>query len=165
MAGFQYRLQKVFELRERKKKEQEQKVIQAQRRVKQIEDAIEEKKNEIRLMRENMFTSHHTLMPVHDEYIHKLNVELDQLYDDLEMAKQQLAYEKQQLVKAQAELEALVKHKDKVYEEWLDEQKRIEMKQLDEVAGQRFFRQQLAILEEAADDDEDEAEMLDVLED
>ena len=170
MAGFRYRLQKVFELRERKKKEQEQKVIQAQNRVKEIENQIEEKKNEIRLMRENMLSSHHTLMTVHDAYIHKLNDELDELYIDLDLARQRLAYEKRKLVKAQADLEALVKHKDKVREEWLEEQKRIEMKQLDEVAGQRFFRQKQADREEMSElgidpDAEDAEELFDALED
>lgn len=111
MAGFTYRLQQVYNLRERKKKEQEQKVIFAQQRVRDIELQIEEKKSEIRQVRHNMLISDHMLMPVHDRYIHKLNQELDQLYLDLETAKQQLAYEKQLLVKPQADLEALIKHK------------------------------------------------------
>ena len=36
MARFQYRLQKVFELRERKKKEQEKRVAEAQQRAEQL---------------------------------------------------------------------------------------------------------------------------------
>jgi flagellar export protein FliJ len=149
MARFVYRLQKVFEIRERKKKEQEQRVAEAQKRVREIETAIEEKQNEVRMVRKNMLASHHTLMTVHDEYVHHLNQQLDVLYQDLEHAKQVLAYERQLLIKAQAELEALVKHKEKAIEEWKEEEKRLEMKVLDEVAGQRYFRAQQSELAEA----------------
>lgn len=148
MARFIYRLQKVFELRERKKKEQEQRVAEAQKRVREIEAAIEEKKTEIRMVRKNMLASAHTLMLVHDEYLHLLNRHLDDLHQELEFAKQKLAQERKLLIKAQADLEALVKHKEKALEEWKNEEKRLEMKQLDEVAGQRYFRAQQSELEE-----------------
>jgi flagellar export protein FliJ len=143
MARFVYRLQKVFELRERKKKEHEQRVADAQKRVREVEVAIEDKKNEIRMVRKNMLSSPHTLMAAHDEFIHHLNGQLEQLYDDLARAKEALEYERQLLIKAQAELEALVKHKDKAREEWLEEEKRMELKMLDEIAGQRYFRAKL----------------------
>ncbi len=149
MARFIYRLQKVFEMRERKKKAQEQRVAEARKRVREVETAIEEKKNEIRMIRKNMLASPHTLMAAHDEYLHHLNQQLDQLYEDLEVVKQELEHERQLLIKAQAELEALIKHKEKVYEEWLEEEKRQEMKRLDEVAGQRYFRAQQLELEES----------------
>lgn len=155
MAGFQYRLQKVYEIRERKKKEQEQRVIVAQRKVKEIEDAIDQKKNEIRLLHQNMMASlatNHTMVDAHDQYIHKLNMELDELYIDLERAKQELEEEKKKLVKAQQDLEALIKHKDKMYEEWQEEQKQKELKQLNEIAGQRYFRAQQKALEEELED-------------
>ena len=152
MARFVYRLQKVFELRERKKKEQEQRVIEAQRRVREVEMAIEEKKNEIRMIRKNMLNSPHTLMAAHDEFLHHLNQQLDELHQDLALAKQKLDEERKLLIQAQAELEALVKHKEKAHEAWLEEQKRLEMKVLDEVAGQRYFRaQQEQLAEEWAD--------------
>lgn len=153
MARFVYRLQKVFELRERKKKEQEQRVIDAQKRVREVEQAIEEKKNEIRMLRKNMLSSPHTLMAAHDEFLHHLNLQLDDLYQDLAVANDHLNQERKRLIQAQAELEALVKHKEKAREAWQEEQKRLEMKILDEVAGQRYFRaqyeQQLADEEEA----------------
>lgn len=148
MARFVYRLQKVYELRERKKKEQERRVQEARARVVQIEQAILAKKHEIRVLRQNMLTAPHVLMEAHDIYIHMLNEQLEQLYRDLEMAKQQLEYERQLLIKAQAELEALVKHKEKTYAEFLEEEKRAEMKRLDEVASQRYFRAQQEKLQE-----------------
>lgn len=148
MARFIYRLQKVFELRERKKKQQEQRVADAQKKVREVEMAIEEKKNEIRMIRKNMLSSPHTLMAAHDEFLHHLNQQLDELHEDLRRAQDILAHEKILLQKAHSELEALVKHKEKAREEWLEEQKWKEMKMLDEVAGQRYFRAQLVKTEE-----------------
>jgi flagellar export protein FliJ len=144
MARFAYRLQKVFELRERKKKDQEQRVVEAQKLVHEIEAAIEEVQNEIRLVRKNMLTSHHMLMSMHDKYIEDLEGRrLKELYNRLEAAKEALEYERQMLIKAQAELEALIKHKEKSFEAWKEEEKQREMKMLDEVAGQRYFRSQM----------------------
>jgi flagellar export protein FliJ len=140
MARFIYRLQKVFELRERKKKEHEQRVIDAQKRVRDAEMAIEEKRNEIRMVRKSMLASPHTLMAAHDDFLHHLNGQLEQLHEDLARAKAALEYERQLLIKAQADLEALVKHKEKAREEWLEEEKKRELKMLDEIAGQRYFR-------------------------
>ncbi len=153
MARFVYRLQKVFELRERRKKEQEQRVVDAQKRVREVEVSIEEKKDEIRDVQKNMLASPHTLMAAHDSFLYHLNGQLDQLHGDLAQAKAVLDHERQLLIKAQADLEALVKHKEKAREEWLEEEKKLEMKRLDEVAGQRYFRAQL----EKAEDDALEA--------
>jgi flagellar export protein FliJ len=148
MARFVYRLQKVFELRERRKKEQEQRVVDAQKRVREVEVAIEEKKDEIRDVQKNMLASPHTLMAAHDSFLYHLNGQLEQLHGDLAYAQSELDYERQLLIKAQADLEALVKHKEKAREEWLEEEKKLEMKRLDEVAGQRYFRAQLEKFEE-----------------
>ncbi len=150
MARFIYRLQKVFELRERRVKEQEQRLIEARRIVQEIEDKIEEKKNEIRLLRQNMLTAPHTLMGSHDDYIHKCNHDLDELAIALQQAEARRLEEAKRLIKYQSELEALEKHKEKTLEEWKEEQKKIEMKQMDEVAGQRYFRAGLVAQEEEA---------------
>lgn len=153
MARFVYRLQKVFELRERKKKEQEQRVIDAQKRVREVETSIEEKKHEITMVRKNMLASPHIMMAAHDEFIHHLNGQLEQLYQDLNRAKDALALERQLLIKAQADMEALIKHKEKARDEWKEEEKKLEMKMLDEIAGQRYFR---AKLQETLDVTEEE---------
>lgn len=153
MARFQYRLQKVFELRERKKKAQEDAVAYAMGKVREVEEMIEAKKNQIRLLKHNMMTSPHTLMADYDNFIHVCNQELDELYEKLKNAQDYLAWERQLLVKAQADLEALVKHKEKAVEEWKEDEKRKEMKMLDEVASQRYFRDQQSQQDEAADGD------------
>ena len=69
MARFVYRLQKVFKLRERKVKQQEQVVIEAQNKVNAIIADIEAKKNELRLLADNMQHSHHTMLAAHDAFI------------------------------------------------------------------------------------------------
>jgi flagellar FliJ protein len=152
MARFVYRLQKVFELRERKKKEQEQRVVDAQKAVRKVEQAIEEKIQERRAVKEHMLSSPGTMMDVADRFMHHLNQQLDELREDLRQAELQLEIERKLLNKAHAELEALVKHKEKMHEEWFEEEKRQEMKQLDEVASQRYFRQgQEKLLQELED--------------
>ena len=156
MARFIYRLQKIYELRERKKKEQERRVQEAQARVVRIEQDIRAKKQEIRSLRQNMLAAPHTLLEAHDIFIHTLNEQLDELYQDLEMAKQQLEYERQLLIKAQAELETLIKHREKAYEVYLEEEKQLEMKVLNEVASQRYFRGQL----EKAETEKRDAEII-----
>lgn len=148
MARFVYRLQKVYDLRERRKKEQERRVAAAMDRVVQIENGIRAKKTEIRTVRDNMFQAPISLLEAHDIFIKKLNDDLDQLKQDLVFANEQLAYEKQMLLKATMDLEALIKHKEKCYEEFLEEEKIVEMRMLDEVAGQRYFRAQQELIED-----------------
>lgn len=145
LMPFQYRLQQVYQLRERKKQEQERRVQRAREAVKQIELAIEAKKSEIRQVRQNMYQASHMLFESHDLYLERLNQQLDELHQDLEIAQQKLEEEIQLLIKAQADLEALVKHKERAYEEYLEEEKQLELKQMNEIAGQRYFRQQQAI--------------------
>lgn len=152
MAKFVYRLQKVFELRERKVKEQEERVAAAMAKVQRVQNEIDAKKNEIRTVYQHMMQAEPMMMQFHDRYIHSLNQKLTVLYEDLDRAKAEVVRERQILIKRQAELEALVKHKEKAREEWLEDEKKREMKMLDEVAGQRYFRQQESKLQEEAED-------------
>jgi flagellar protein FliJ len=152
MARFVYRLQKVFELRERKKKEQEQRVVDAQKAVRKVEQAIEEKHQERRQVKEHMLSVGGQMLEAGDRFLHHLNQQIDVLREDLRQAELKLEMERKLLLKAHADLEALVKHKEKMLEEWLEEEKIKELKMLDEVAGQRYFRlQQDKLLEELED--------------
>lgn len=148
MAAFKYRLKQVYNLRERKKKEQEQRVAEAQAKVRQIELKVEEKKQEIRSVRQSMLVIHHTLMTATDRFLEKLDQDMVFLLEDLRDANKELEFQRTLLIKAQADLEALVKHREKMYEEWQEEEKKREMKQLDEVAGQRYFRAQQVQMQE-----------------
>ena len=152
MARFVYRLQKVLEMRERKVKEQEQVVIEAKKFLAQAQQKVVAKQQEIRSAQQSMHNSPHTLLAMHDRFIHKAMQELEVLEDERHQAERRVVEEAKRLVEYQAEMEALVKHKEKAFEEWKAEEKRAEMKILDEVATQRFFRNRLAKAEEAAED-------------
>jgi len=152
MARFVYRLQKIYELRERRVKEQEQKVIEARRRVQEKQAEIEAKKHEMHLIRENMLQASHLLMGDHDRYLYKCNMDLDRMQEELVVRQKKLKEENKLLLQYQAELEALEKHKEKAQEEWQEEQKQLELKTLNEVASQRFFRQTQAKEAEEAEE-------------
>jgi len=152
MARFVYRLQKVYELRERKKKEQEQRVIDATKAVREVEQAIEAKYEERRQVKEQMLSLPTSMMEYSDRFLHHVNQQIDQLNEDLRHAEIRLNEERVLLNKAHAELEALTKHKEKMEEEWFEEEKRKELKQLDEVASQRYFRMGQERLSEEMDD-------------
>ncbi|MEZ4576177.1 MAG: flagellar FliJ family protein [Vampirovibrionales bacterium] len=95
-----------------------------------------------------MFNSPGFMLESHDIFIQKLNDDLEQLEHQVVVCQEQLAYEKQMLIKATMDLEALEKHKEKAREEHFEEEKMMELKKLDEVASQRYFRQQQEHLEE-----------------
>ncbi|MDX2085512.1 MAG: hypothetical protein SFZ03_09000 [Candidatus Melainabacteria bacterium] len=162
MARFVYRLQKVYELRERRKKEQEQRVLDAEAQVRNIQAKVQAKKNEMLQVIEHKRTSNHMLMPYHDTFLRKLNDDLNALQIDLSVAEDNLRQEKIKLQKAQQDLEALEKHKEKSKELWMEEQKAVELKMLDEIAGQRYFRSkaaaQLEAQEEAAENWSEESD-------
>lgn len=160
---FVYRLQKVQELRERRKQEQERRVQKARERVREVEKAIESKKAEIRQVRDNMLVAGHMMLQASDMFLQRLQEQLQTLYEDLERAKQELEYQMQLLIKAQAELEALNKHREKAYEEYLEEEKQKELKLMDEIAGQRYFRKQLENADTEAMDELSQLEESEVL--
>jgi flagellar export protein FliJ len=152
MARFVYRLQKVYELRERKKKQQEQRVLEAQAQVKKAELALEKHYQQLAELAEFMKTAPPSFYENYDRYKEQQKLEEDQLKQAIQLAHEHLALQKQLLIKAQADVEALVKHKEKAREEWLEEEKYREMKQLDEIGGQRYFRQQQALLLDEAEE-------------
>jgi flagellar export protein FliJ len=153
MARFVYRLQKVFELRERKKKQQEQRVLEAQAQVKKAELVLEKHYQQLAELAEFMKTAPPSFYENYDRYKEQQKLEEDQLKQAIKLAHEHLALQKQLLIKAQADVEALVKHKEKAREEWLEEEKYREMKQLDEIGGQRYFRQQQALLLDEAEEE------------
>jgi flagellar export protein FliJ len=155
MARFVYRLQKVYEMRERKKKEQEQRVNEARAFLRQQEARKQAILLEIEAVRQHMEISHHTMMQAHDAFLHKLALDQKQAEQDILTAQEQLQQEEQALQVCHQELEALVKHKEGARQEWLEEEKAIEMKMLDEIAGQRYFRNKAANAEEALLEGED----------
>ncbi|MBK8191241.1 MAG: hypothetical protein IPK79_12425 [Vampirovibrionales bacterium] len=156
MARFVYRLQKVFDLRERRCKIQLQAVIEAQQAVYAVEAKIEAKRNEIRLVHQHLLTGPHMMMESHDRYLHRCHEEHDYLVKVELVEAQRRLHEEQALYERYlADLKALEKHRDKAREAWQEEEKRLELKMLDEVGSQRYFRAQL----EREQDDQEEEEL------
>lgn len=155
MARFVYRLQKVYEMRERKKKEQEQRVNEARAHLRQQEAKKQAILTEIDEVRAHMSLAHHTMMKSHDDYLYKLAQDVKRADQAIAQARRQLEHEEQELQRCHQDLEALVKHKESAKEEWLAEEKTIEMKMLDEIAGQRYFRNKASAAEEALLEGED----------
>lgn len=144
MAGFKYRLQKVYDMRLRKKKEQEQVVIDAQNKVRQAIAKVEAIRTESYQLQAQMGQAEPMMMQVYDRYIHKLKGDEKKAQEKVREAEKYLKEQEDKLKELHQALEALEKHKDNQKELWKAEEKAIEMKQLDEVAGQRYFRQQAA---------------------
>jgi flagellar protein FliJ len=152
MARFIYRLQKILDLRERKKKQQEQRVLEAQAAVKLAEQALEAHHDKARQLAQFMRSAPATMYQGYDDYKPVEKAEEDRLKQDIQLAVDNLEHQKRLLIKAQADVEALLKHKDKAREDWLEDEKYREMKQLDEIGGQRYFRQQQANLIESGEE-------------
>lgn len=153
MAKFQYRLQKVVEIRERRVKEQEQRVIEAKRALAEVDERIAKQKREIKLAQQSMRTASHMLLSSHDDFIHHGFEKLDALFEERKEAEHRVLEEAKILAQFQADVEALEKHKEKALEVWKEEEKQKEMRILDEVATQRFFRARLEAEQDALQGD------------
>jgi flagellar export protein FliJ len=142
MARFVYRLQKVYELRERKKKEQEQRVQEAQAVVRAAEARLQANLQEQAGVIEQMRISPPMMLEMGDRFLQRLREKHVELRAEKEVAQQKLKEEEDLLQVRHKELEALEKHKERCLEEWKEEEKAIEMKMLDEIGSQRYFRNQ-----------------------
>lgn len=150
--AFRYRLQKIYDLRERRLRAQEKRVREAADAVEAAQAAENAKRQDITKTQAERLQAHHMQWTLYDKWLRKLDRELDRLIEETHAAKRHLDEEREKLLKAQADLEALNKHRDRAKEEWQEEEKQREMKQLDEVATQRYFRAtQAAQLEEIED--------------
>lgn len=137
---FKYRLQKVVEFRIRKKEEQLQIVIKAQAEVKRIEGLIEQNNQTIIKTRQDMRTADPMMYESYDNYLHHLYEVAEQLETQKQEAIAQLEHEKSILVEREKDVKILEKHKEKMKEAYLEEEKATELKRLSEVAVQKYFR-------------------------
>jgi flagellar protein FliJ len=152
---FRYRLQKIYDMRDRKKKEQEQVVIEAENAVKRAEARRDEKISEQASVREQRRTLDPMMLESIDLYLQHLAGKIIELQVDVDTANARLKEQQDILAKLSMELEALEKHKEKSREVWNEEEKAREMKMLDEIASQRYFRQMVERLAEEAEDSRD----------
>jgi flagellar export protein FliJ len=143
-------------MRERKKKEQEQVVNEAQNAVRKVQVRLDAKVAE----REDVRHQRKTINPMMLDNIDKLLVryaeQIVEIKTELDEANRLLKEEEEKLAICRQELEALEKHKERAKEEWLEEEKQAEMKLLDEVASQRYFRQMVESAQEAIELGEDD---------
>ena len=151
---FRYRLQKVLDFRIRKKEEQLQEVLKAKAEVDRIQGLIEANLQEINGVIHTMrCTTDYRMMDTYDKYLKHLYVKGEELEVQKQQAIEQLEIEKEKLVECEKEVKVLEKHKEKALEAYKEEEKQIEMKQLSEVAVQKYFQRSRERKEEEGEDD------------
>ncbi|MCE2931280.1 MAG: flagellar FliJ family protein [Vampirovibrionales bacterium] len=153
---FRYRLQNIYNMRERKKKEQEQVVNEAQNAVRKVQVRMDAKIAEREDVRHQRKTINPMMLDTIDKLLVRYAEQIVEIKTELDEANRLLKEEEEKLAICRQELEALEKHKERAKEEWLEEEKQAEMKMLDEVASQRYFRQMVESAQEAIELGEDD---------
>ena len=136
---FRYRLQKFLEIRIRKKEEQLQEVIKAQSEVDRIELSIIKNNKDIQDTRVNMRKSDPMMYEGFGNFLKHLYEIGEQLELEKQEAIKKLEEEKEKLREREKEVNVLEKHKEHKREEYLQEQKALELKQLNEIGAQKHF--------------------------
>lgn len=136
---FRYRLQKILDLRIMKKEEQELAVVRARQEVARIENLIDQNNQEIASTRENMRKADFTMYEAYDTYLKHLYDKGVELEEERQQALNKLEEEKQKLFELEKEVNVLEKHKERLREIYLEEEKKAELKLLSEIGSQRFF--------------------------
>ena len=150
---FRYRLQKFLDLRIRKKEEQLQEVIKAKNEVDRIQQLIDANNQEIAGVIKTMKTTRdYRQMDSYDKYLKHLYVKGEELEKQKQEALQKLEIEKEKLIECEKEVKVLEKHKEKMREQYIEEEKALENKNLSEVAVQKYFRLQKEKKEEEGED-------------
>ena len=136
---FVYRLQKILEIRIRKKEEQLQVVIEAQEEFHRIELLIVENLKQIENLSSQMRQADPMMYDQYDKFIKHLWEEDKKLNDEKQKAIENLNKEKEILQIKEQEVNVLEKHKENKKEEYVKEQKALELKELNEIGSQKFF--------------------------
>ena len=136
---FRYRLQKFLEIRIKKKEEQLQEVIKAQSEVDRIELLIIKNNKDIQDTRINMRKSDPMMYDGFDKFLKHLYEIGESLEEQRREALRKLEEEKEKLREREKEVNVLEKHKEHKREEYLQEQKALELKQLNEIGAQKHF--------------------------
>lgn len=136
---FRYRLQKILDFRIRKKEEQLQNVRQAQAVVLKIEALIERNNQEINTTRVNMRQAQFWEYESYDNFLKHLYTKGEELEIDRKKAQEALDIEKDKLRELEKAVKVLEKHKEHSREAYIEEEKKAELKQLSEVAIQKYF--------------------------
>jgi flagellar export protein FliJ len=145
---FRYRLQKILEIRIRKKEEQLQVVIKAQEEVRRIELLILENLEQIQKLTREMRSADPMMFEHYDKFIKHLWEEDKKLQLQKQEAIEVLEKEKEILKIKEQEVNVLEKHKEHQKEDYIKEQKALELKELNEIGSQKFFIKNREIREE-----------------
>ena len=156
---FSYRLQKILEIRIRKKEEQLQAVINAQKEVDRIELLIIKNLQQIDDLTKQMKKADPMMFEQYDKYIKHLWEEDKKLQQQKLEALEALNHEKELLKLREQEVNVLEKHKEHQKENYIQEQKSLELKELNEIGSQKFF-----IRNKEKKEDEEYEEYLEYLE-
>ncbi len=136
---FRYRLQKILEIRIRKKEEQLQVVIKAQEEVRRIELLIIENLKQIETLNQQRKTAEPMMFEYYDNFIKHLWKEDERLQQEKQEAIENLEKEKEILKIKEQEVNVLEKHKENQREIYIKEEKARELKELNEIGSQKFF--------------------------
>jgi len=139
---FRYRLQKILEIRIRKKEEQMQVVVRAQQEVNRIELLIMKNLEQIEASSRQMRESDPMMYDSFDKFIKHLWEEDKKLQIQKQEAIDNLNHEKEILELREREVNVLDKHRENLKEEYIKEQKALELKELNEVGSQKHFIKQ-----------------------
>ena len=145
---FRYRMQKILEIRIRKKEEQLQAVIKAQEEVDRIEGLIIKNLEQIESLNKQKKMANPMMYEQYDNFIRHLWEEDEKLKQQKEEAIKQLEQEKELLKVKEQEVNVLEKHKEHKKEEYIQEEKAQELKQLNEIASQKYYIKNKEMLEE-----------------
>ena len=145
---FRYRLQKILEIRIRKKEEQLQVVIKAQEEVNRIELLIIQNLEQIEKLTQEMRQANPMMYERYDTFIKHLWEEDKKLQLQKQEAIQALNREKEILKLREQEVNVLEKHKEHQKEDYIKEEKARELKELNEIGSQKFFIKNRELKEE-----------------
>ena len=145
---FRYRLQKILEIRIRKKEEQLQAVIKAQEEVDRIELLIIQNQEQIKTLSSQMRSADPMMFDQYDKFIKHLWEKDEELKNQKNEAQIALEKEKDLLRIREQEVNVLEKHKEHQKEDYIKEQKALELKELNEIGSQKFFIKKRAEQEE-----------------
>jgi flagellar protein FliJ len=137
---FVYRLQKILDFRIRKKEEQLLAVQRAQKELDIAEMNIKQNNQEIDLTKQNQKQADSLMMESYDKYLHHLWEKGKKLEEIKQEKIQKLQEEIQKLVELEKAVKVLEKHKEKNKEAYLEEEKKVELKNLSEIGVQRHFQ-------------------------
>lgn len=159
---FIYRLQKILDFRIRKKEEQLIVVQRAQRELSKAEQDIQRNDNEIALTKQNQKQANALMMESYDKYLHHLWEKAKQLEIIRQEKERQLQEEIHKLVELEKAVKVLEKHKEKMKDEYLEEEKKAELKTFSEIAVQRHFQQTRQKIEEELQLNQTELNLIDL---